>query len=317
MRAELQKGIVNRNMDEAEDIGDWQSVGSYHRRSVGEQYLDSGFDLHVHLLLGSEEFCAFFDRGNDHAHPREAALVRHQVDGEGGSPVGEQVSMFVHVAKNLEEPKSLVSAIARLQTIDDCFHSIGHPAYLVPLFCAVFGRIDEDRELVAGAWGLIVGKNKLPEQVVETGSAIVEGISHEQAEVIGNERHLREAIDILSRLTVGLIGDFIEVEITEGSTAIIKVIEILSCSPSLGVGAIERSDHVEESQEDSEDTQRSRDTRPNTGRRDASLQEGGEARRREGIREPPPSEVASETSRTRGLGGCTAKHTRSGIPEDA
>lgn len=65
------------------------------------------------------------------------------------------------------------------------------------------------------------------------------------------------------------------------------------------------------------DPQGSRDSRPHAGRRDACLQEGGEARRPEGIREPPPSEVASETSPNHRLGGYTAKHTHSGTHEDA
>lgn len=74
--------------------------------------------------------------------------------------------------------------------------------------------------------------------------------------------------------------------------------------------------HLDDGQEDTEDANGLRDSRTNAERvlrESEEDREAAEALNSEG----PPEEVASQTAPARLSGGCTAKRTRLGSPEDA
>jgi hypothetical protein len=129
--------------------------------------------------------------------------------------------MFIKVTQDIEMPEipPIVvrpRAVARLERIYDGNYCVRNPLELTPLLTIVRGDILEDWELVANRGRIPLRQNELPNEMVEGTPEIIEHLPNAQAKVIRHGRHAIEAEDLISRSIVGIFGDNIVFEVTEG-----------------------------------------------------------------------------------------------------
>ena len=57
MRTKTAKNLVNCCSDEADDVYNGKVFPEI-KRTIAEEYLDAGLNIHVHFGFGAEEYCA-------------------------------------------------------------------------------------------------------------------------------------------------------------------------------------------------------------------------------------------------------------------
>ena len=122
---------------------------------------------------------------------------------------------------------------------------------------------------------------------------------------------------IILPLTLEFVDDLVAVRLEESREFLIERIQVLFRSVEFPEMAIERMhevDLVRERQEDTEDAEGPRDSGAQARRLSPRCQEGREG---QALNFRQREEVASRTERGHPGGDYSARHTRSGIPEDA
>jgi hypothetical protein len=157
--------------------------------------------------------------------------------------------MLIRIAEFMEIPEippeiNIPRTVARLKRIDNGNYCVGHPLELVPLVSFVFTNVNKDREFIPKCGDISLRQNQLPNKMVEGTSEIVQYFPDAQTEVITHGRHIKEAVDLISRCVVDLFVDRIEIEVTEGQQITAQSIELLFSPIKFGVGTFNRSHNI-------------------------------------------------------------------------
>ena len=298
-----------------------------------EGYLNGYFGLEVHWKVAvgerySFQFLAVFDgscsqRACARSLPR-GDNVEHVVD---SGDIEGQVMLFFdrEPVKDVENVSfRVMPSLVRLKMLDKvydlCTEAFLQSGEIFSPLLALVTREKVESKLTAGV--LPPTLSKAPNEVIENRAQIVDSISGNDSESqwwfpfnLEQGRPLVEAVKLFW-------GDYtVRVGFEKRLGLAFELLDVLPCSldPKVGKFYIIAARHDEQvTQEDSEDSEGPRDSRPDAGGSDARLQEGGGAYQGEASNSPsPPEEGLTQTSPSPRLGGYTAKHTRSGSPEDA
>lgn len=304
LRLERIKGLSNLRRKLLECFYDRRS------RSIDERYRDGEAELHVHGLIGDYRFCATWRYGEDH-----------------GVHDCCQVPVFVGVG-DVSENACPLTSVAGLQPLERCDMYIAQSLETTrsPTAEALFGVLDKKLCAIYGVAGIETGQ--LIDQIIQRGPQVVDHLADENANDVryraeGDTRRTKYYQNLASiwqkaGCWLALNNDCITYFLADGLDPSLQIRQVFACPLDPLIRAIERVHHLYfgyEQTEDAGDSKGRGNTRSEAGRVHEESSQGGEeteevtARRR--------GEVATQTSTGHRSGGCSAKRTRSGSPEDA
>lgn len=257
MRLKFIEYSINCGIDEGEGVSNTQ-VSSDIRRTLAKDYFDGHLRLHIHIrFFDGEEYCASFDR-----NPKKLYIGDTVQCPDGhlgiieGLPSEQEVSVLIKIAESMECPQvgTLRIGYARLKRINDFDYCTTDPLELAELAGFVFVGVLEDGELVPVPRLIPGGENELPDKMVEGRPVIVKHFPDTQTEVAGYGRHISEAIDVLSRCIIEMIGDTIRIEVTEGHQVTAQRLTLLSGPVEFSVGTFEGCHYDKLQEKDTKDS---------------------------------------------------------------
>jgi hypothetical protein len=147
---------------------------------------------------------------------------------------GNQEAMLVDVVEFVENPKLLVPSLVRLQSLDESHCGPGDSLYFgaasgfqfLEKVSKVFG-LSKNREAVFSGGLVASGVNELPDEVIQSGSQIVENITDDDGQGQGNWRARWKAVDLIAGLRVVLGVDGIRVRVEKSVNPSLKVTDVL------------------------------------------------------------------------------------------
>ena len=330
-QAELLKNVSNFRLKLIKEFND--------PNAILEGYIRGDMELHVHVIW--HVFVPDMQKeregvGGDACCLAVCATSRPALHGGAGVILGDdEMAVLVRVRDGAECLRPIRS-IARLQKLDHCRMLVGHPhemartvtgaAPLAPSLEHV--RIVINRELSILLLAAGIQPSNLVDEVVEASPHGLNCFANQDAESSGDDG---------SWGSVAIRGWFaglrLDVDCTDHGIAFTfgntltqdyEIAQVFFCPFKPSLSAVERwgrskNHEVEldyERQEDTEDAKGLHDTSPDSPRGRGRAGQDGQAE--EVVSHPsPPEEVASRTSPDHRSGGCSAKRTRSGSPEDA
>jgi hypothetical protein len=230
MTSKCLKYSLNSSINKTKDVLNSQ-VLSDGRRTIAEDYLNGRINLHIHIGFDDEEFCATFDRDSPECPFRDVIEETTQnLEGTQDLSCEQQVSMLIKVAEFLQVPQvaTFRARGTRLKRINDVGYCVADPLELTPLVLLVFGEVFENGEFIPNPRLITRRQDKFPDKVIKGTPIVVEHLPNAKTNLIGDRRHVTEAIDLISRSIVNIFGDIIEFEVTEGRQISANRIALLS-----------------------------------------------------------------------------------------
>jgi len=115
-----------------------------------------------------------------------------------------------------------------LQAVNDCLGGLRDPLELLLRSRFVFGGVVENGEFIRMIGSPPIQQDKLPNQIVQCTPQIIQTISDNEVDLIGNGwGGTNQAPDLLSSIRIGLVGDTIQLGVIESGQFDIKSIDVL------------------------------------------------------------------------------------------
>ena len=214
-----------------------------------------------------------------------------------------------------------VRSEARLVRFDQVLHRLIHPLHITRRITTPQVGTIENGELCSSTRSASRLQDKLPSQMIESGTEIIEDITnHREGRWLDGLPF--DFPDLVTRVRVKLTNDSIWWDSPELVELGFELLQVFTGPCYLDPDTFEflhmlYSHHEREETQDSENFQRLRDTDPDQGRRIQGAAEGGRAYR-ERLRDPqPPGEGLAQTGKSLRSDSSISKHTHSGSLEDA
>lgn len=336
--------FISDQADEVIDDGD--DALSSPRTSIAEQYLHKHLQIWVYFELGCvvrEPYAWLAVLEGIGANPSEFA----HAPARGLRPVGERVSstaasggsggkeltaMLVDNVQLVQEsqPLARVRSLVRLYSVDPLPNSgrhveletwlLGTRAGIGPELSAPDG---EGRLVRTGA---MTDADEMTCEVVEGATEVVDAVAERNHEVVGHGRGLDRVIGVLQSFTFNLERESVETELTNPINDRLECLLVSLCAPHLEVYGVKidrlrpvthsltLENHAQDPR-DPEDHKGLRDPNPDPERILRGAREGRQEA--EAPTGEAPGEVATRTEPDHLNGGCSARRTRSGSPENA
>ena len=296
--------------------------------TVAKRYINGEIDIHYHFwVTAAENYCICFQRAEGGgkvllSESRVRALDSYISDVKNpGDHI--EMSMFVNVIEDMQSPEMLkhVMSVIRLHLLNNCLDPAADPVEHGFSVALELIWAEEDREGVAIGRDAFVNKDKLLNQIVESGPEIVQNLTDSDRPLYGDIRGLTAKYpNLMPGLWLNLFGDELTLGFSEDIDLTVQRTQLLIRPIELGVDSIE-CDHVYssygEETKDSENSQGLRDTDSYQGRRIQGSEEGGGANREELRDSQPPGEGLAQTGTSLRSDSSISKHTHSGSLEDA
>lgn len=321
--------------------------------SEADEYHGGAREIHLHFgwkFVGAHraipfgavldaDYCAIFQKLGD---GRSVGLGTqgNAVASEGHHHIQEsrsecrQFAVLVGVVESADDSEDMpvgdITMVKRLQRYDDCtrlrIDATDRPLEVVPNVIVLDHEVSIRAlgEDVMGCEGESRSVAPLPfgdrrnDNVVEGTSQVVYEVTDNEGEhgvrLIGNAQPPFDRA-IWVRFDDTLKPIWVEAIVPPYLT--FDLYHVLLCTPELQPPGLGHGVNFSYGQADTEDGKRLRDSRPDARRSGSRVQEGDEGGEAQEVSDPPPEEVASRTATARQSGGCTAKRTHSGSPEDA
>lgn len=300
---------------------------------MAESYIEGWKEIHMILTFGEAcQYCAVIHKADMN---EDVSLLPHRYGNARVKqpPIGcpnckVEMPVFVNYGQFFEPSKVLHSGVvpseARLFTLNHCLRFRRHPSNLTPHMVCEFPADFADWELGVATRLSTIVLNQTPGQVVKGRAQVMNDITDNGSKGRGYfPRTPSELKDFFASLRINLADDALDISFIEGTTpeginAALQGFEVCLRPMQLKPTAVQCNCHVlyseyekgqEDGQEDTEDSQRPRDSHTHEGRVRAESKRSCKAQQ---ITASKPEEVASETGHAHRLGDYSAKNTRSG-----
>ena len=225
-----------------------------------ERYIKMDVTFHLHfslqyvgVVMQRHNLCAVFEgNAQDHAG---SAVTNGDLASMSADHCGRKVTMLVDVREYNQEPEKVmprIASVVRLQTLDECIRTAGHPVkqtlfteeYFLPNRRGVSGGLNtDDRELarpldLSGKISAMRPFDKLEKQMIQCGSAMVDDFSSEHGDV---DRGLFE--DVQCRCSVRIGNDFNRFILSVFGNAVIENPTLLHCPDDFGPSGLQSITH--------------------------------------------------------------------------
>ena len=292
---------------------------------LAERYAGHNVDVCFHVSGGETgEYCILLHR---------PVMDNNSVVSTAGVPEysfqtrvdQDEVAVFVGVPILLQGPKGPVlmriCSEARLMRFDQVLHGLTHSCHISRRLATPPSGIFEDGKLSSLVRCASRFQDELPSQVVKGRPEIVEGVS-EHGQGWDTDKFTVNLPDLLSCIRVNITDDGIWLALSEqfNISTQFTVVHLTPCYLDPDTAEFLHmlySNYERQETQDSENTQRVRDTDSDQGRRTQGAEEGGRAYRERLRDSQPPGEGLAQTELSPSPDSSTAKHTRLGSPEDA
>lgn len=249
-----------------------------HRPVLLERYLNNGLRFHLHFRLRLSEFdtqyfCAVLGGPSRPFRLREAdkfqgslalAAQSNGIDASIRNKNHEQ-SMFVGHIHAMQDPERVpiktFRAMVRLKRFDNVCCDAGDALYFSPL-TGFFKFIQclTDWEFMPMVGRPIVRNHKLSNEVIQRGAILMNNLASNDRETKGRIWP-DNAQDLLSRITIRLTNNAIDVAIKKSGNLIVEIIDMLVGPLNFCPNAVKGVGHGR----DSEDSEGRRNTNPKRG----------------------------------------------------
>lgn len=224
------------------------------KASLAEAYVCGNYALHLHLRIGvrgeasTHDLCIVYEIDSGVDPQFRDLVVADEVDGRllVGDLCGDDIERAVLVVpvKLVENGERMVRSVVRLKLLDSCPLRIGDarergaPGSLgiaAPNVANEVRLAPVDRKAVVSAGGLFIGQDELPDEMVERGSGVVEGVAEDRAQ---RERVLDgfDIADVPAFLRVVVEAEAIGLSVEEGGPFALKGIKCSCALASLARG---------------------------------------------------------------------------------
>jgi hypothetical protein len=247
LRFVVAKGTLQLN-EQGLEIGDdlldkirqlmnrWENRLTLNNLRLIERYLEGELRILIHTRWHGEEYCAVF-YGEDSIRRRYVHIHDWRAHDTGPSGAddhcapkscrdgcvkcesgGKQEAVFLSVVKLAQLPKGVCPSFVRFGQIDRVHRVLRHALYFSHTSGFIFVGVAEDRESRESRGNTSVPFDQSANDVVESGSEVLEDFSRAQGNFIGNIFPLPKPKHPLARLRVDLADDFIRARVGFEST---------------------------------------------------------------------------------------------------
>ena len=151
--------------------------------------------------------------------------VHHDASHRGSA--NDEMSVLVDIIQLVDQPEGLAPSIIRLGSVDEFFRARIDSLYLSQKLGFVFGRDIVNGELVRLARCSAVGLNELPNQMIEGGPQVVNGIADDAGKIVREFGQDFDPKDCASRLRVLLGNDSVTVGFAKGDKSLLKIVDVM------------------------------------------------------------------------------------------
>ena len=219
-----------------------------------------------------------------------------------GRTSGDKESMLIDLVQAVETPKRVISSFVRFDRVNRVYGVLPHALYFSRLSGFVLrGRVKE-REVDMEEWPRLprADQNKLISQMVKGAAKVLDNVSGNDCDVRRDILNADEVIDWSSRHSVAPGSDFVWGFSDKGFDSAIQIVDVLVGPCDFRINACEPVNHEVSlgygGEEDSQNTEGSRDTDSHAVELHARPQEGCEAE--EAVsRSPPPDALVATRKR--------------------
>jgi hypothetical protein len=220
----------------------WKNRLTLDNLRLTERYLEGSLELILHLRSEAPgyagDYCAVlrYDAsarlaGDVKANGERSVLrsaptknnagIRRRVEDDG------QEAVFAEIVKFLELPEVIVPTLVRLQSLDETYRSRVDSLYHSAILGFFLGSHFVDRKTRVGIGLPTVGQDKLPSEMVETGTQLMDGLACDQRDFLKGIDGTAQLKDNLFSLRVVIGHDSIRAGTRNGSHPLFNISDVV------------------------------------------------------------------------------------------
>lgn len=139
----------------------------------------------------------------------------------------KQEMMLVHNVKVVEFPEIPIPTVVRLDRVDEAFRSRVDSLYFSPITGFVFGRSIVDGKARLSSRRTPIGLDQLPREVVKSAPQVVDSVSGDQSETMGDRDSLLNPMDFFSSLGIVLDSESVRCLIPKRLHRRVEIVNVL------------------------------------------------------------------------------------------
>ena len=233
----------NQSVNEVEQfLNQWNQWKALNKLGLCERYLKAKLNILVYLRFAGKEYIAVFERlpsSRSEFKTRDSSGFKLEIGKHGIGNASLSVSgpneseersvMFISDVECVQPEKFICPSLVRLGSADCIFGTRPHSMYLSSKGSFVYRGSLENRE-ASGVGDRLAGTThfkQVASQVVEGTSEIVDGITSDAAERVGNGFDISQVHKIISTLRINLEISSVGCAVDEPIPRNFQIVEVL------------------------------------------------------------------------------------------